>query len=252
MEGTGAGGRGAYPADILIEDCRHTMKLMRARSVTLVVTSPPYMVEKSYERNQSLDAYTKLLGDVYEGVRRILEPGGYFCVNFGDQARGRQLLGTQAFTTIPMAAYHWVLGRAAGLELVATRIWRKKFARMGIPFVCNRYPRHVFDYEHVWTWRKPGESGLEVVRDRKLSQRGVLEFDDDHPLGRFEAAFPLGLPEWAIRVYSDPGNLVYDPFLGSGTTALAAQRLGRRFIGSEINPEMRPIIEGLLEEAERE
>ena len=62
----------------------------------------------------------------------------------------------------------------AGMDLQATRIWRKQFARMGIPFVCNSHPRPVFDYEHIWSFRKKNGSNKEVVVDRKITQRGVI------------------------------------------------------------------------------
>lgn len=216
-------------------------------SVDLVVTSPPYFVGKEYEKDMTWEEYQDLLWCAYVSIAPVLKPGGYFCINFGDQARGKFILGTETHTTIPMSLVHWEMGAQAGLELQATRIWRKKFSRMGIPFVCNHYPRPVYDYEHLWAWRKPDGAGKEVVRDRKLSQRGVLEFEDDHPLKRFKSAFPIGLPVWCIKVYSDPGDLVYDPFLGSGTTGLAALQLGRKFVGSEIDIELLPTIKQVME-----
>jgi len=233
---------------IHFESCLQTMENIEPGSIDLVVTSPPYFVDQDYEKGTEWPAYRDLLYFSYIGIARILKPGGYGVINFGDQARGKYIELTETHTTIPMSIEHWDCGRVQGLELQATRIWRKQFSRLGIPFVCNHYPRPVFDYEHIWTWRNPDGVGKEIVRDRKLSQRGVLEFEGDRPQKRFKAAFPVGLPEWAIKVYSDPGDLVYDPFTGSGTTAWAALRLGRRFIGSETNEEMLPIIEELLAE----
>jgi len=233
-------------AVVYFEDCRETLRRLPEGSINLVVTSPPYLVEKDYEKGMALVEYQDMLWQVYSGLARALKPGGYIVINFGDQARGKTLELTETHTTIPMSIFHWDTGRYLGLELQATRIWRKKFARMGIPFVCNHYPRPVFDYEHIWTWRKPDGTGKEKVRDRKLSQRGVLEFGDDHPLKRFPAAFPVGLPAWAIKVYSDPGDLVYDPFAGSGTTGLAALRLGRAFIGSEKDEALIEVIQQVI------
>lgn len=233
--------------EVRFENCLETMRNMEPESVDLAITSPPYFVEQDYEKGVAWPEYLDLLWNSYVGIARVLKPGGYYVVNFGDQARGKHIKFTETHTTIPMSIEHWDCGRAQGLELQATRIWRKKFARMGIPFVCNHYPRPVYDYEHIWTWRKPDGTGKEIVRDRKLSQRGVLEFEGDNPQKRFKAAFPVSLPEWAIQVYSDPGDLIYDPFTGSGTTALAARRLGRRFMGSEIDIELRLVIQELLE-----
>jgi len=234
--------------DLYFEDCWFTMERMKMDGVEvdLAITSPPYLVEQDYEKDVEMVEYQDLLWSTYWNLALVLKPGGYFVINFGDQARGKRFRETETHTTIPMSVTHWDCGTGVGLELQATRVWRKKFARMGIPFVCNHYPRPVFDYEHIWTWRKPDGVGKEIVRDRKLSQRGVLEFEDDHPLKRFPAAFPLGLPKWAIQVYSDIGNLVYDPFMGSGTSGLAAISLDRRFIGSEIDENLRDTVENLL------
>jgi len=234
-------------AVVYLEDMKTTcQERIQNDSVDLSVTSPPYMVEKAYERGMEWPEYLDLLWTAYEEIYRVTKPGGYFVINFGDQARGKALRGTETHTTIPMSVFHWDAGTGFGFELQATRIWRKKFHKMGIPFVCNHYPRPVYDYEHIWTWRKGDGVGKEKVHDRKLSQRGVLEFKGDHPLKRYRSAFPIGLPEWAISVYSDPGDLVYDPFAGSGTTGLAALRLGRRFVGSEIDVELEPLIREVL------
>jgi DNA modification methylase len=97
----------------------------------------------------------------------------------------------------------------------------------------------VFDYEHVWTFRKKNGSNKEEVHDRKLSQRGVLGEGWATPakLSVHCAAFPIELPQWAIQVYSKPNDLVLDPFMGSGTTGLAAVHLERRFLGIELDKE---------------
>lgn len=234
--------------ELFFEDCMITMARLADQGVLidLAVTSPPYCVGQAYEEDLEWPEYQELLWQTYRALDTIIKPTGYFVINFGDQCRGKQLLNTSIPSTIPMAVTHWDCGTGVGWELQATRVWRKKRGGMGIPFVCNHYPRPVYDYEHIWTWRKPGETHREVVRSRALSQWGVLEFKGDLPKKRHAAAFPVGLPEWAIQVYSDVGNLVYDPFMGSGTTGWACQKLDRRFIGSEIDETLRPIVENLL------
>ena len=119
----------------------------------------------------------------------------------------------------------------------ATRIWRKQFAKMGIPFVCNSHPRPVFDYEHIWSFRKKNGSNKEIVIDRKLTQRGIIgeSWTSAAGLKVHCAAFPIELPEWAITVYSQNEATVLDPFMGSGTTGVACKKLGRNFIGIELD-----------------
>ena len=135
---------------------------------------------------------------------RILKPGGYAVVNFGDYFNsGNRFYDADVPACYPASINYFRWGvEVAGMDLQATRIWRKQFARMGIPFVCNKHPRGVFDYEHIWTFRKRNGSKEEFVNDRKLSQRGVIgeEWRSSAGLGKHCAAFPVGLPTWAIKV----------------------------------------------------
>jgi site-specific DNA-methyltransferase (adenine-specific) len=215
-------------------------------SIDLIATSPPYGVAKEYETDNPADQLAELLA-LLEGAfaqfYRVLKPGGYAFINFGDNAFGKKINGTEMLTTIPMAVYYYPMGLRHGFELQATRIWRKRFATMSMPFCLNSHPRPVFDYEHLWTWRKPDGVGKEVVRDHKISRKGVWSTspeDDDsfesNVLEKHCAAFPLAIPRNAIILYSDEGDTVLDPFLGSGTTVVAAQQLKRKSIGIEVNP----------------
>jgi DNA modification methylase len=176
---------------------------------------------------------------VFKEVHRLLKPGGYFVVNFGDcYNSGNRFYEADVPSVFPASIWYYEWGREVGFDLQSTRIWRKQFARMTIPFVCNSHPRNIFDYEHVWAFRKKNGSSEEFVNDRKLSQIGVLGhgWSSDAKLNIHCAAFPYELPEWGVRVYSKPGDLVLDPFVGSGTTGLAALANGRKFIGIELDP----------------
>jgi DNA modification methylase len=230
--------RGLY--QLLQGDSTEVLKQIADDSVDLVLTSPPYNVRKEYEADWTLDYFQKLMDAIFGHVKRVLKPGGYFVVNFGDAFNsGNRFYEADVPSVFPMSVYYYQWGRDQGLDLQATRIWRKQFAKLSIPFVCNDHPRNVFDYEHIWTFRKPNGSNVEFVNDRKLSQRGVLGENWDTParLPIHEAAFPIELPLWAIDVYSKEGDLVLDPFLGSGTTGHAAVVRKRRFIGIELDAE---------------
>jgi DNA modification methylase len=217
-------------------DCTEAMKDIASDSVHLTITSPPYLVGKSYEIDWTLEYFTELMRGVFEQVYRLLVPGGYFVVNFGDCFNsGNRFYDAEVPSVYPATPMYFNWGREVGFDLQATRIWRKQFAKMGIPFCCNSHPRPVFDYEHIWTFRKKSGTNKEIVNDRKLSQRGVLGEDWSSP-AKLEvhcAAFPVDLPLWAIDVYSQPGDVVLEPFLGSGTTGVAAMIRGRKFIGIE-------------------
>lgn len=222
-------------------DCRDLLKIIMAESVDLVVTSAPYFVQKNYEKEWTWEYFESLMVEVFQESERILKPGGYFVVNFGDCFNsGNRFYESDVPSVYPMSLcyYKWGMEKCQQFDLQATRIWRKQFARLSIPFVCNAHPRPVFDYEHIWTFRKKNGSNKEFVNDRKKSQRGVVGEDWSSPakLQIHCAAFPVDLPLWAIDVYSQPNDLVMDMFMGSGTTGEAAMIAKRRFIGCELDP----------------
>ena len=234
----------AFPADYLTHiingDCVEVMAMIPANAVDLVVTSPPYFVNKSYENTWTFGEYRHLMQNVFDQCFTLLKPGGYLVINFGDYFNKDRFYVADVPSVYPATINFFKWGRHVGFDLQATRIWRKKFARMGIPFVCNHHPRPIFDYEHIWTFRKPDGTGKEFVNDRKLSQRGVLGdgWGSSALLANHEAAFPLELPLWAIEVYSrEKGDIVLDPFCGIGTTLIAASERSRKFIGIDVDKE---------------
>lgn len=217
------------------EDCISGMERLTSGSIDLIVTSPPYFLKKSYEKSWSWEKFDQLITSMLIQAERVLKPGGYLVLNFGDNGFSRDNLSTECIGTYPMSHYYWE--RKGKLELQATRIWRKQFARVPFNGQAKNAPRNLFDYEHIWTFRKRDGIGKEKVRDIKKSCRGVLGEDWTASAGlkRHPAAFPIDLPLWAIAVYSDAGDLVLDPFMGSGTTAIACLNTNRNFIGFELD-----------------
>ena len=244
-----------WPADfvdqIILGNSLEVLKDIPDGSIDLTISSPPYGVGKAYERTDGKqDPFWKtiwLLNRMFRELSRVTKPGGYICWNFGDNAYGKKINQTETLSTIPMAIWYWPIGEKYGLELQATRIWRKRFATMAKPFYLNHHPRHVMDYEHIWTWRKPDGTGKETVNEHKVGRRGVWAStpQDEAFEGVYEgnilgkhtarATFPEMLPEWCLTVYSKPGQIVLDPFLGSGTTCAVSKRMGRHYIGIELN-----------------
>jgi site-specific DNA-methyltransferase (adenine-specific) len=221
-------------------DCLEGMRQMEAESVDCIVTSPPYFLNKQYEKTWDYEYYCHLMKNVFYQCKRVLKSGGYLIVNFGDYFNsGNRFYDAQVPSVYPASINYFDWGSQNDFDLQATRIWRKQFAKCSIPIVCNTHPRNVFDYEHVWTFRKKGENGNEFVNDRKLSQKGVIgeNWNSTAGLQEHPAAFPIELPRWAINVYSNEGNVILDPFIGSGTTAIACIKERRHFIGFELNKE---------------
>lgn len=216
-------------------NCIDGMKLIPDNMIDLIVTSPPYFLKKSYEKNWTWEKFNELMINVFKQIERILKPSGYFVLNFGDNGFGRDNLKTECISTYPMGHYYWEI--KGSLELQATRIWRKQFAKIPFNGQAKYAPRNLFDYEHIWTFRKKDGIGKENVRNIKLSCRGVLgeNWTSKAGLKIHCAPFPIELPIWAIEVYSDENNIVLDPFMGSGTTAVACKIKNRKYIGFELD-----------------
>lgn len=128
----------------------------------------------------------------------------------------------------------------AGMYLYDVRIWKKDPTWANSQWHSNSY-RAVSEYEYLYTVWKPGvtkvnRSKLSTAEWGSWGSRGIWDIpsvrkNDSHP-----AKFPLELAEKVIKLYTEPGDLVLDPFLGSGTTAQAAKKLGRKYIGIELDP----------------
>ena len=233
--------------ELIQGDCLEKMKDIPDESVDLVVTSPPYFLNKEYEKTISYEDYCLMMKKSFVEWNRILVGGGYVVVNFGDYFNsGNRFYIADVPSCYPATINYFKWGvEVAGMDLQATRIWRKQFAKMGIPFVCNSHPRPVFDYEHIWSFRKKNGSNKEIVVDRKITQRGVVgeTWTSTARLKTHCAAFPVELPEWALKAYSQDDATILDPFMGSGTTGIACKNLNRNFIGIELHPEYFKIAE---------
>lgn len=223
-------------------------------SVALVVTSPPYYAAKDYEADPATDGspasyaeHLELLAAAVAEAARVLEPGGRIAVNVAN-------LGRRPF--VPLAADTSVLLRDAGLLLRGEIVWRKAAGANG---------------SAAWgTWRSAHNPALADVAERVIvaskgrfdraltrSQRRAhgLPWQDSISAAEFceatldvwnippdratrvghPAPFPVGLARRLIELYSYVGDVVCDPFVGSGTTAVAAVETGRHFVGYDRN-----------------
>lgn len=131
-------------------DCLVGMQRIPNESIDCIITSPPYFVNKEYEKQWSYQYYCELINGVFKNASRALKRGGYFIVNFGDYFNsGNRFYPADVPSVYPSSLNYFKWGIENGFDLQATRIWRKQFAKMGIPMVCNTHPRNIFDYEHI-------------------------------------------------------------------------------------------------------
>ena len=242
------GERQPFPEELLdtfIQGDARAMDAIPDNSVDLVVTSPPYNANKLYDDDMNLAEYLGLINDVLSECYRVLAPGGRICINVAN-------LGRKPY--IPMASYVNTLVFEMGFLPRGEVIWNKS-TTAGISCAwgsfnsaSNPHLRDVHEYILIASkgqYRKPREKAERVERSDTMEKQDFMEWTKSiwsfptasanrvgHP-----APFPVELPRRCIEMYSFTGDIVLDPFMGSGTTALAAKRNGRQYIGYDINPE---------------
>lgn len=235
-------------------DCRN-MSLISNESVQLVVTSPPYWQLKDYGVegqigfNDTYEEYINNLNLVWNECFRVLEPGCRLCINVGDQFARSVYYGR--YKVIPIHSEIIRFCEAVGFDYMGSVVWQKPTSMhtTGGQRVMGSfpYPRGGIvkvDFEYILLFKKLGKakSVAKVVREEsKLSAEEWNEYFSSHwtfggaRQDKHIAVFPEELPKRLIKMFSYVGDTVLDPFMGSGTTALAAGKLGRNSIGYELN-----------------
>lgn len=232
------------------------------RSVHLVVTSPPYWTLKEYRDSLGqmghIDDYAEFireLNQVWQHCYRVLVPGGRLICVVGDVCLSRRQNDGQ-HTVVPLHASIQVECRNIGFSNLAPIIWYKianaRFEAegngggfLGKPFEPNSVIKN--DIEFILMERKPGGYRSPSLETRLMSVISAENHKEwfqqiwtgltgastrSHP-----APYPLELVERLVRMFSFVGDTVLDPFMGTGTTNLAAAKWGRNSIGIEVDPE---------------
>lgn len=239
-------------------DAKEVLGEMPDESVHLIVTSPPYWDIKDYDTEEQigygdeLEEYISSLVEVFNECYRVLKPGCRMVVNIGDQYKNST--EEQPYHVVPLNAHFTdSLLQDSGNDFysLGSIIWHKQSntSTSGGASVMGSFgrPRNgyvSYSHEYIDIFKKPGkgpgkpdemkeedeiptEEWKELFSDH-WSFRGASQ--DDHP-----APFPVELPRRAIRMFTFQDDVVLDPFVGSGSTAIAAERLHRNWIGIDIS-----------------
>ena len=246
---------------IIIGDSRK-MEEIKDESVHLIITSPPYWQLKDYGTtkqigfNDSYEDYINNLNLAWKECFRVLHKGCRLCINIGDQFARSVYYGR--YKIIPIRTEIIKFCETIGFDYMGAIIWQKPTTMntTGGAMVMGSfpYPRSgiiKIDYEFILLFKKLGDQPIpprEVKEKSKLSKEEWNEYFSGHWNFNGEkqikhlAMFPEELPKRLIKMFSFVGDTVLDPFLGSGTTTLAAKNLGRTSIGYEINKQFLPFI----------
>lgn len=253
-------------ADIYLGDCAKMLKLVPDNSVDLIVTSPPYADQRknTYGGIKS-DKYVEWFLPISKELLRVLKPTGTFILNIKEKVQN----GERSIYVLELILEM----RKQGWLWTEEFIWHKKNSYPGkwpnrfrdawerlLQFNKERKFNMYQDEVMVPTgdWAKTRLKNLkekDLVRDNSKVGSGfgknisnwltreyayptnVLHLATECNNKNHSAAFPEGLPEWFIKLFTKEGDTVMDPFMGSGTTSFVAQRMKRNSIGIEIIPE---------------
>ncbi|MDC8000989.1 DNA methyltransferase [Aequorivita todarodis] len=236
------------------------MSLLKDGAVQLAITSPPYWQLKDYGiqnqigYHQSYEDYINNLNLVWKECYRVLENGCKLCINIGDQFARAVYYGR--YKVIPIRTEIIKFCESIGFDYMGAIIWQKQTTTntTGGASLMGSYPNPrngilSIDYEFILLFKKlgtPKKIDKKTKEESKMTKEEWKEYFSGHwNFGGARqdghiAMFPEELPKRLIKMFSFKNETILDPFLGSGTTSLAAKNLGRNSVGFEINKDFIP------------
>lgn len=225
------------------------MKELPDNSVPLMITSPPYNVSKDYDQDLSLKEYLQLLENSFKETYRVLINGGRACINVAN-------LGRKPY--IPLSDYISKIMLDIGFNMRGEIIWNK--AASASPSTAwgswqsaaNPTLRDVHEYILIFSKgdykREKGEKENSITKEQFMEWTKsiwTMNAESARRIGH-PAPFPEELPFRLIQLYSFKNDVILDPFMGSGTTAVSAIKSQRKFVGYDISQEYISLSENRL------
>ena len=207
--------------------------------ISLTVTSPPYNIGKDSDEDLSDDEYWKMITKVFEEVYRVTESGGRLVVNVAN-------LGRKPY--IPFSKFFIEIITEIGFLMRGEIIWQKSkgananFAWGSWLSASNPVIRDIHEYCLIFSKdsMKNSSKGKSTIEKEEFMESTLSIWNISPARAKkigHPAPFPVELVKKFINLYSFKNNLILDPFMGSGSTAIASRMLERDYIGYEINPD---------------
>ena len=259
-------------------DCIELMHQLPESSIDLIITSPPYNVGIDYDSwndKQNFSDYIIFVGRWLQEAYKILKPTGRIALNILFEVNlhergGRLFFVSEYWKVMQKIGYKW----AGLIDLHEAQAERVKFTAWGsylsssAPYIYNPKECVIIAYKELW--KRKVKYPYFKDEDNKPSPTPQYNLDGSdnskkkefieltsgswkymaETRGLTKANFSKDIPLNALKILSDKGDIVLDPFMGSGTTGIACQQLGRAFIGFEISPENFKIAEKRINEAQ--